>query len=191
MNPIPHRGQVILGVVATLLLAGLSVLAIAALTGRLGTGGAGFLSGSQCAAPNLAGTVVTLTVANMGGPMMGQGNGTVYGGGMRMSADRATVPSGRVSFLVTNGGSINHEMIILPLPDNQIAATRPVGGDGKVDEKGSLGEASATCGEGAGQGIAPGASGWVTITLAPGRYELLCNLPGHYAAGMYTQLTAT
>jgi uncharacterized cupredoxin-like copper-binding protein len=35
----------------------------------------------------------------------------------------------------------------------------------------------------------PGASGWVTVTLPPGRYELVCNLPGHYAAGMYTQLT--
>jgi uncharacterized cupredoxin-like copper-binding protein len=31
----------------------------------------------------------------------------------------------------------------------------------------------------------------VTITLAPGRYELICNLPGHYAAGDYTELTVT
>jgi len=27
--------------------------------------------------------------------------------------------------------------------------------------------------------------------LAAGRYELLCNLPGHYAAGMYTELDVT
>ena len=47
------------------------------------------------------------------------------------------------------------------------------------------------CAEGAGQGILPGTSGWVSITLEPGRYELVCNLPGHYAAGMYTQLTVT
>jgi uncharacterized cupredoxin-like copper-binding protein len=27
------------------------------------------------------------------------------------------------------------------------------------------------------------------VTLPPGRYELVCNLPGHYAAGMYSQLS--
>jgi len=37
----------------------------------------------------------------------------------------------------------------------------------------------------------PGASGWVTVTLAPGQYELVCNLAGHYTAGMYAQLTVT
>jgi uncharacterized cupredoxin-like copper-binding protein len=31
----------------------------------------------------------------------------------------------------------------------------------------------------------------VTVTLAPGHYELVCNLPGHYTAGMYTQLDVT
>jgi uncharacterized cupredoxin-like copper-binding protein len=110
---------------------------------------------------------------------------------MRLQADRATVRHGTVSFLVTNGGSITHELVVLPLPESQIVGTQPFGGDGKIDEAGSLGEASKTCGEGAGQGILPGASGWVSVTLEPGRYELVCNLPGHYAAGMYTQLTVT
>jgi uncharacterized cupredoxin-like copper-binding protein len=191
MKPVSHRVQVILGIVATLILTGVSVIAVAAVSGQVSSGGSGFLSRSRCAAPNLPGTVVNLALTNMGGPMMGQSNGMMSGGAMHMSADRATVPHGSVSFLVTNSGSINHEMVILPLPDAQIAGTRPTGGDAKVDEKGSLGEASATCGEGAGQGIVPGASGWVTITFAPGRYEVLCNLPGHYAAGMYTQLTVT
>ena len=43
-----------------------------------------------------------------------------------------------------------------------------------------------TGGPGMGGGVR---GGMTTITLAPGRYELVCNLPGHYAAGMYTQLT--
>lgn len=42
-----------------------------------------------------------------------------------------------------------------------------------------------------GEGILPSGSGWVTLDLQPGRYELLCNLPGHYRAGMYTELTVT
>jgi len=37
----------------------------------------------------------------------------------------------------------------------------------------------------------PGASGWMTIPVAPGHYELVCNLAGHYRAGMFTELTVT
>jgi len=108
-----------------------------------------------------------------------------------LRADRGTVTHGTVSFLVTNAGNISHEMVVLPLPDNQVPGTRPVGPDGTIDEGGSLGEVSASCTEGSGEGILPGTSGWVTLTLPPGRYELACNLPGHYEAGMYTQLTVT
>ncbi|HEY5179926.1 MAG TPA: sulfocyanin-like copper-binding protein [Dermatophilaceae bacterium] len=161
---------------------------------RGGTGlvGHGFASGSPQAAPKLPGTVVNVSLTNMGGPMMGgQGNTMMGGGAMGLSTDHATVPHGTVSFLVTNDGSIDHEMVVLPLAGSQTAGARPVGGDGKVDEAGSLGEASKTGGAGAGDGIAPGASGWVTVTLAPGHYELVCNLPRHYAAGMYTQLNVT
>jgi uncharacterized cupredoxin-like copper-binding protein len=123
--------------------------------------------------------------------MMGQGGGMMSGGAMRLTADQSTVGHGTVSFLVSNDGSINHETVILPLPKSQIVGTRAIGGDGKVDEASNLGEASNTCGAGAGQGVLPGTSSWVSIALKPGRYELVCNLPDHYAAGMYTQLTVT
>jgi uncharacterized cupredoxin-like copper-binding protein len=157
-----------------------------------GPGGHGFVSGSPRAAPQLRGTVVNVSLTNMGGSMMGsEGNAMMGGGAMGLSTDHATVPHGTVSFLVTNDGSIDHEMVVLPLAGSRTAGARSVGGDGKVDEAGSLGEASRTGGAGAGDGIAPGASGWVTVTLAPGHYELVCNLPGHYSAGMDTQLDVT
>ena len=184
-----HRAQVVLGIFATLILTGLSLLTIGAMSGGVNFGGYGR---SSCTVPNFSGTVVRVTLTNMGGPMMGmmgQGNYMMPPGTMRLSADRVSVPQGTVTFRVSNNGGIAHEMVILPLPDSQSVGVRPVGSDGKINEAGSLGEASTTCGEGSGQGIAPGASSWVTITLAPGRYELVCNLPGHYAAGMYTQLT--
>lgn len=185
-----RRGQVILGIAAVILLTVLSLAAVAVVVTMVNPGGTGFLSRSRCVAPSLPGPVVNVSLTNMGGPMMRRPN-PMMGGGMRMTADRSTVAQGTVSFLVTNAGTISHELIILPLPENQIPGTRPIGGDAKIDEAGSLGEASNTCAEGTGQGILPGASGWVTVTLPPGRYELLCNLPGHYAAGMYTQLTVT
>ena len=52
-------------------------------------------------------------------------------------------------------------------------------------------EVSASCGADAGEGITSGSAGWTTLTLPPGRYELVCNLPNHYAAGMYQELTVT
>ena len=55
----------------------------------------------------------------------------------------------------------------------------------------SLGEASASCAAEARDGIAAGSSGWVTLNLPAGRYELAWNLPGHYGAGMYAELDAT
>ena len=184
------RAWVILGILATLLLAGLSLVTIGALGGEFTAGGPGS-PGRACTVPIRSGTTVNVTLTNMGGPMMGGGGGPMTGGAMSLQADQVSVARGAVSFLVTNRGSITHEMVLLPLSGSQLVGTRPIGGDGKIEETGSLGEASNSCGEGAGQGILPGASGWVSITLAPGRYELLCNLPGHYAAGMYTQLTVT
>lgn len=176
---------------AVIALVASAAVAVGALGGGVNRDGYGFPSGPSRAAPNLPGTVVNVALTSMGGPMMGQRSAMMNGGAMRLSADQASVPHGTVSFLVTNGGSISHELVILPLPGNQTVGTRPVGGDAKIDEAGSLGEASKTGGQGAGQGIVPGASSWMTITLAPGQYELVCNLPGHYTAGMYTQLTVT
>jgi len=175
-----------------------AAVAIGAGSGGAVPGGIGLRSGSSAAAPSLPGAVVNVSLADMGGSMMGQrggmmgqGSGMMSGGSMRLSADHATVPHGTVSFLATNGGSINHEMVILPLPASQSVGARPTGTDAKVDEAGSLGEASNSNGTGAGQGVVPGASSWMTVNLAPGQYELVCNLPNHYTAGMYTQLTVT
>ncbi|MDF3300879.1 sulfocyanin-like copper-binding protein [Streptomyces tropicalis] len=110
---------------------------------------------------------------------------------MRLVAHPTTVPAGKVTLRVVNAGSLTHEVIVLPLPATGNAGERAVGADGRVSEAGSLGEASRTCGSGAGDGIAPGAAAWTTVTLRPGRYELLCNVPGHYAAGMYAELDVT
>jgi len=37
----------------------------------------------------------------------------------------------------------------------------------------------------------PNASKTLDVTLAAGSYLLICNVPGHYAAGMVTPLTVT
>ena len=152
--------------------------------------GPGSVTDSPPAAPKASGTFVNVSLTDSGGPM-GEGNGPMHPGAMGLSADQGSVPHGTVSFVVTNAGAVKHEMVILPMAASQVAGTRPFGGDAKVDEAGSMGEASNSGGSGSGEGIEPGASSQVTVTLAPGRYELVCNLIGHYVSGMYRQLTVT
>lgn len=131
-----------------------------------------------------------------GGPMMGpQGpwpNSPGMGMGMmRLTITPASVPAGQVSLRVADTGWLAHEVVVMPLGQGQNPGQRPVGANWEVNETGSLGEAAQTCGAGEGDGIAPGTMGWTSLTLSPGRYELLCNLPGHYGSGMYTELDVT
>jgi uncharacterized cupredoxin-like copper-binding protein len=121
-------------------------------------------------------------------------------GGMvrRMHGSRAVlrvlpsaVPSGEVTLVATNMGRRTHELVVLPLAPGAVVGQRPQRADGSVDEAGSLGEASAPCAEGAGDGLPAGSVGWVTLELPAGRYEVVCNLPHHYAAGMVDELVVT
>ncbi len=176
------RRTVVGVIIITLLLAAVSTVAIASVRGTRRS--------ADCGPRRISGSEVQVVLNNMGGPMTGGGMmGGVRGGMMRLVAAPSRVPQGKVTFMATNTGSVNHELVVLPLGSNQIVGTRPVQSDGSINEDGSLGEASRSCGRDTGDGIAPGTAGWTTIDLGPGRYELVCNLPGHYAAGMYTQLT--
>ena len=161
-----------------------------------------------CSAPSLPGSTLDVTLADMGGMMgggmptwsngglmPGSGSGMMggtssYGRVMSVLVSPSSVTAGEVSFRVWNAGTIVHELVVMPMAAGD-AGSRAVGSDGKVSESGSLGEASKSCGDGAGDGIEPGAVGWVTLHLAPGRYELICNIAGHYAMGMFTELTVT
>ncbi|WP_062465162.1 sulfocyanin-like copper-binding protein [Demequina soli] len=123
------------------------------------------------------GTVVDVYAMDMGGRGM-------MGGRMMLRSSTTHVDAGTVTLRLVNEGTVDHELVVLPLADGASVGQRSVSAEGTVDESDSLGEASATDAAGAGDGIAPGASGWVTLDLAPGRYELVCNIEGHYAAGM-------
>ena len=153
-------------------------------TAVVGSGWGGIMGGRVAASvPQLGGTTVHVTAVDMGA-MMG-------GGRAGLVLDRASVPAGTVSLALTNAGRRAHELVVLPLAGGQQVGARTVGADGTVDESGSLGEASRSGGADTGDGIRPGAAGWTTLDLPAGRYELICNIPGHYAAGMYAELTVS
>jgi uncharacterized cupredoxin-like copper-binding protein len=115
------------------------------------------------------------------GMMMGQG---MMGGMMSIRLDQPTVKAGTVKFDVTNWSrSVLHEVLVVsvdnptaPLPYDYPQARVP------EDQVKVLGE---------GGDLQPNASATFDVMLAPGSYVLICNLPGHYAAGMAVPLSVT
>jgi uncharacterized cupredoxin-like copper-binding protein len=103
---------------------------------------------------------------------------------MGITATPATVPAGEVSFEVTNTSKDTvHEMIVIYLAD-PAKALPYIEDDSRVDEDkaGDKGEVSE---------LDPGKSGTLTLTLQPGKYLLICNVPGHFAAGMWSEFEVT
>ena len=193
----PRRGVVVAAVVAVLVLAvGSATLIVGVVNARTERRNHAF-GAVSCTVPQLPGTTVDVTLSDAGNAGMGGvggmgGNGLMGGRPMMVTlrAQPATVAAGQVSFVVDNRGDLAHEMVVLPLPADG-PGTRPTGPDGRIDESQSLGEASSSCSGEPGDGIAPGSVSWTTLTLTPGRYELVCNEPWHYAAGMFDVLTVT
>lgn len=127
--------------------------------------------------------------------MMGQSNGQGYGpgygmmgqgmmGGMSLRTNTASVKAGKVTFDVTNlSRSIVHEMIVVAV-ENPNAPLPYDYSTGQIPEKQvkMLGET---------EEMEPNAEKTISLDLKPGNYLLICNVPGHYAAGMWTPLTVT
>lgn len=105
-------------------------------------------------------------------------------GMMSVSVDKDTVKAGAIIFEVTNfSKAMEHEMLVIavsdpnaPLPYDSDSARVP---EDKVNSLGEVPELEA------------GKSGKLELHLKPGVYLLICNIAGHYAAGMYTVLTVT
>jgi uncharacterized cupredoxin-like copper-binding protein len=101
---------------------------------------------------------------------------------MSIDTDRKTVPAGMVTFNVTNiSKDTVHEMLVIPLASKDTPLPY-ISAENRVDEEGShdLGEVSE---------LDPGKSGSLTLDLKPGLYALVCNIPGHYMAGMWSTIT--
>jgi len=106
------------------------------------------------------------------------------GGPMTLTLDQSTIKAGETTFMVHNDAMTEeHEMVLIKLksPDQKIDV---VAAKHRVNEKQlkSLGEVS---------DLKPGADGQMKAKLTPGSYVLLCNIKGHFEAGMHTMLTVT
>ena len=106
------------------------------------------------------------------------------GGEMSIRLDQSSVPAGEVTFQVANvAQDTPHEMIVVKLDE--------AGQEFQVDPATEKVDESAIQDLGEVEGLKAGQSGDLTLTLEPGDYKLICNLKGHYAAGMEIPFTVT
>jgi uncharacterized cupredoxin-like copper-binding protein len=114
--------------------------------------------------------------------MMGRGGGQGMMGMMSIRADKTSAKAGTVTFNVTNWSrSVVHEMLVVavdspdaPLPYDFSKQIIP------EDQVKALGETNE---------LQPNGSKSIELTLASGNYLLVCNVPGHFAAGMVLAFT--
>ena len=97
--------------------------------------------------------------------------------------NQRTAPAGEMKFILMNEGSIAHQFVLvkteipaedLPLAENGFADTQAEGIELIYKE----------------EAFPPAERRELELTLDPGHYVMLCNLPGHYARGMRVNFVA-
>lgn len=100
-----------------------------------------------------------------------------------ISATLARVPAGAVTLRIHNQGPDQHELIV--------ALARGTGPPIRADGFTVNEDALQSSEPGSVTPQQPGGTEDLNVQLAPGRYELFCNMEGHYMGGMHTMLTVT
>jgi len=94
-----------------------------------------------------------------------------------MPAVPAKVAAGKVTFVVRDVGHLKHEFVVIKT--KRAASKLPVKGTRAV-ETGRVGKIAP---------FGPGQTKKLTLTLKPGHYALICNLPAHYKTGQHVDFT--
>jgi uncharacterized cupredoxin-like copper-binding protein len=94
------------------------------------------------------------------------------------------IPTGAVTFSINNKGPDDHELLLVKEPDSQAEGEdteeeTPLRQDGLTVDEDKLGSSLVAA-------LEPEEPGTSTLraNLKPGRYEMFCNMAGHYFAGM-------
>lgn len=97
-----------------------------------------------------------------------------------ITLDDDTATAGPLTFRISNDGTIDHEFLILKtnIPNGEI----PVEGGIFEEDLASIEVIDEI------PPFSAGSTAEITVDLQRGLYQLVCNLPGHYEAGMHTTL---
>ena len=97
----------------------------------------------------------------------------------KIAAPRKPVRAGAVTLSIHNKGPDSHELVVVRKPRGEL----PLRQDGQTVDEDAIEKSTAGV-------LEPAAPGHhrLRLHLAPGRYELICNMSGHYLGGMETDL---
>jgi len=101
----------------------------------------------------------------------------------RITVKPARVRAGTVRLVLHNKGPDTHELLIV----RSASADLPLRTDGLTINELAVDKATV----GVIEGKEPGTTEELVLHLKPGRYELFCNMAGHYLGGMRAQLVVT
>jgi uncharacterized cupredoxin-like copper-binding protein len=101
----------------------------------------------------------------------------------RITVSPARVEAGDVRLVLRNKGPDTHELIIVRTGKTRL----PLRPDGLTVDEEALDRVTVGTAEGTG----PGVVHTLRLHLGPGRYELFCNMAGHYMGGMRAELVVT
>jgi uncharacterized cupredoxin-like copper-binding protein len=107
---------------------------------------------------------------------------------MSIDLSQSVAPQGKVSFLVTNTADETHEFVVLATdtPADAFPIVSFEGEPNRIDE-----DAPGVSNLGETGDMDPGAVQMLTLDLPAGHYAVVCNLQGHYAAGMHQDFWVT
>ena len=100
----------------------------------------------------------------------------------QISATPTHFAAGDIQLVLRNKGPDTHELILV-----RSRARLPLRPDGMTVDEQRLSVLTV----GSIEGTGPGSEGRVHLHLAPGRYELFCNMAGHFMAGMHAELVVS
>jgi len=101
----------------------------------------------------------------------------------RVGLSSTNLAVGKYTFQISNTGQVPHELLVF---QTDISPSRlPTASDGAIQE-----DAPGVNKASDGDNLDPGASQTRAVDLSkPGTYVFVCNLPGHFKAGMYSVVT--
>ncbi|WP_322085157.1 plastocyanin/azurin family copper-binding protein [Burkholderia sp. BCC1999] len=128
----------------------------------------------------IAGVVMLCTISHAGWAQQSV-KATLLSNSIKLETH--SVKAGRIKLVVANTANNNmeHELVVFKtnLDDNALPVSKEQVLEYKLTKIGEV------------EDIAPGKTKSASFRLTPGRYVLICNKPGHYAAGMHTVLAVT
>jgi len=101
----------------------------------------------------------------------------------RITIKPARVRAGTVRLVLSNKGPDTHELLIVRSSRRGL----PLRTDGLTVDEAAVDRATV----GVIEGREPGSSEEMVLHLKAGRYELFCNMAGHYLGGMHAELVVT